>query len=95
MTFYWSTALAFLLMDFTQRPAFLMKYKIQPGKNTPPNTAKVIKVSKNAKMREITRLKMTCLLTLNFSYEIQNSARKKYSSEQCNSHKGKQKCQNE
>ena len=53
MTFYWSTALAFLLMDFTQRPAFLMKYKIQPGKNTPPNTAKVIKVSKTAKMSEI------------------------------------------
>jgi len=44
MTFYWSTALAFLFMDYTQRPAFLMKYKIQQGKNTPPNTAKVIKV---------------------------------------------------
>ena len=67
MTFYWSTAAAFLFMDFTQRPAFLMKYKIQQGKNTPPNTAKVIKVSKNAKrseiMRQKTRLKMSYLVT--------------------------------
>merc|ERR1712209_209142 len=33
-----------LLTDYTQQPAFLMKYKMQQGKNTPPNTAKVIKV---------------------------------------------------
>ena len=31
-----------------------MKVEIQQGKNTPPNTAKVIKVSKNAKMSEPT-----------------------------------------
>jgi len=42
--FYWSCALIFLFMDYTQMPAFLMKYKIQQGKNTPPPTAKVIKV---------------------------------------------------
>ena len=60
MTFYWSTALAFMFMDYTQRPAFLMKYKIQQGKNTPPNTAKVIKVSKNDKMSEIMRQKTKC-----------------------------------
>ena len=42
---YWMTALTFVLMDFTQMPGFLMKYKIQPGKNAPPSTAKVIKVS--------------------------------------------------
>ena len=62
MTFYWSTALAFMFMDYTQRPAFLMKYKIQQGKNTPPNTAKVIKVSKNDKMSEIMRQKRKCLI---------------------------------
>ena len=49
-----------------------MKVEIQQGKNTPPNTAKVIKVRKNAKMSEIirqkTRLKMSYLVT--FSYEI-------------------------
>ena len=44
MAFYWTTAFMFMLMDYTQQPFFLMKYKIQPGKNTPPNTAKVIKV---------------------------------------------------
>jgi len=44
LAFYWSTAMAFMFMDYTQQPAFLMKYKIQQGKNTPPNTAKVIKV---------------------------------------------------
>ena len=33
--------------------------------------------------------------TTSLSYEIQNSARKKYTSEHRKSHKGKQKCQNE
>ena len=44
LAFYWTSAMVFLLMDYTQQPAFLMKYKMQQGKNTPPNTAKVIKV---------------------------------------------------
>ena len=43
---YWLTAGLYMLMDYTQKPGFLMKYKIQEGKNTPPNTAKTIKVSK-------------------------------------------------
>ena len=34
-----------MLMDYTQKPAFLMKYKIQEGKNAPPDTAKLIKVN--------------------------------------------------
>jgi len=41
---YWLTALIFMLMDFTQFPSFLMKYKIQPGKNAPPDAKKVMKV---------------------------------------------------
>jgi len=41
---YWLTAGLYMLMDYTQKPGFLMKYKIQEGKNTPPNTAKTIKV---------------------------------------------------
>ena len=41
---YWLTALVFMIMDYTQMPSFLMKYKIQPGKNAPPPTGKVIKV---------------------------------------------------
>ena len=43
--FYWASALIFMLIDYTQKPAFLMKYKIQPGKNIPPDTKEVIKVS--------------------------------------------------
>lgn len=41
---YWMTAFMFVFMDFTQMPGFLMKYKIQLGKNAPPSTRKVIKV---------------------------------------------------
>ena len=33
-----------MLMDYTQKPGFLMKYKIQEGKNAPPDTKKTIKV---------------------------------------------------
>ena len=44
-SFYWASALIFMLIDYTQKPAFLMKYKIQPGKNIPPDTKQVIKVS--------------------------------------------------
>jgi len=42
--FYWLSAAIFMVMDYTQMPSFLMKYKIQPGKNTPPPTSKVLKV---------------------------------------------------
>jgi hypothetical protein len=43
--FYWVSAFTFMLIDYSQKPAFLMKYKIQPGKNVPPDTKQVIKVS--------------------------------------------------
>jgi hypothetical protein len=45
VSFYWTSAFTFMLMDYTQQPSFLMKYKIQPGKNLPPDTKQVIKVS--------------------------------------------------
>ena len=41
---YWFFGLAFLLLDYTQFPKFLMKYKVQPGKNEPPDNKKVFKV---------------------------------------------------
>jgi hypothetical protein len=41
---YWSTAGLFILLDYAQWPAFLIKYKMQSGKNAPPDTNKVIKV---------------------------------------------------
>ncbi len=40
---YWTSGLIYLLIDYTQFPKFLMKYKVQPGKNEPPDTKKVLK----------------------------------------------------
>lgn len=41
---YWSVSFMYAFMDFTQRPKFLMKYKIQPGRNEPLDMKKFIKV---------------------------------------------------
>ncbi len=41
---YWSTALMYVLLDYIQWPGFVMKYKVQPGKNSPPEDKKVVKV---------------------------------------------------
>ena len=43
---YWITSLLFLMLDFTQAPRFLYKYKTQPGMNEPPIVKNVIKVDK-------------------------------------------------
>jgi len=43
-TFYWMTAGLYAILDFTQRPNFLMKYKIQPDKNVPVDTKRFLKV---------------------------------------------------
>ena len=42
---YWLTASLYMILDFTQRPKFLHKYKTQPGTNEPPNMKKFVKVS--------------------------------------------------
>ena len=42
---YWVTTLLFLILDFTQWPRFLCKYKTQPGMNEPPNVKNVMKVN--------------------------------------------------
>ena len=34
----------YALLDYFQAPQFLMKYKIQSGKNAPPDTKKLMKV---------------------------------------------------
>ena len=34
----------FMALDYAQWPQFLYKYKINPGKNAPPEKKKVIKV---------------------------------------------------
>jgi hypothetical protein len=44
-TAFWIPGLAFLYMDYFQTPKFLMKYKVQPGKNQPPDSKKVLKVT--------------------------------------------------
>ena len=38
------TAGIYAIMDYTQCPKFMMKYKVQTGKNVPPNTKKMMKV---------------------------------------------------
>ena len=43
--FYWISAALYAIMDFTQKPAFFMKYKIQPTKNIPPDTKRLLKVT--------------------------------------------------
>ena len=43
--FYWISAGLYAIMDYTQKPAFFMKYKIQPTKNIPPDTKRVLKVT--------------------------------------------------
>ena len=41
---YWFVASLYSILDFTQRPKFLHKYKTQPGTNEPPNLKMVVKV---------------------------------------------------
>ena len=43
--FYWISAALYAILDFTQKPAFFMKYKIQPTKNIPPDTKRLLKVT--------------------------------------------------
>ena len=41
---YWISAGVYAFMDFTQKPKFLMKYKIQPDKNVPLDAKLFMKV---------------------------------------------------
>ncbi len=38
--------LLFAILDYTKRPRFLYKYKIQPGTNAPPDRNKMIRLVK-------------------------------------------------
>ena len=42
---YWIFGGIFTFMDLTNKPAFLRKYKIQPGTHEPLDTQKFFKVS--------------------------------------------------
>ena len=42
----------FMALDYAQWPHFLYKYKINPGKNAPPEKTKVIKVRKTLGIKE-------------------------------------------
>jgi hypothetical protein len=53
---FWMAGVAFTLLDYTQWPKFLMKYKVQPGKNQPPDTKKVIKVRKVLNSKKLGRV---------------------------------------
>ena len=43
--FYWISAGLYAIMDFTQMPKFLMKYKIQTDKNVPLDPKRFVKAS--------------------------------------------------
>lgn len=45
MLVYWLNASWYTFMDITNRPKFMRKYKIQPGKNEPVDNKKLIEVS--------------------------------------------------
>ena len=49
------TAGIYAIMDYTQCPKFMMKYKVQTGKNVPPNTKKMMKVP----MHEVVKCRLT------------------------------------
>jgi sterol desaturase/sphingolipid hydroxylase (fatty acid hydroxylase superfamily) len=41
---YWFVSMAYMILDFCQWPNFLVKYKVQDGKNAPPDAKKTIKM---------------------------------------------------
>lgn len=41
---YWGVGIVYTIMDVTGQPAALMKYKIQPGKNEPPEKKRLMQV---------------------------------------------------
>lgn len=45
MLVYWLNASWYTFMDITNKPTFLRKYKIQPGKNEPVEWKKLLPVS--------------------------------------------------
>jgi len=46
-------ASTYAFMDYTQSPKFLMKYKVQTGKNVPPDTKKMMKVAAVVTINEL------------------------------------------
>jgi len=51
--FFWLLAAVYTFMDFTGKPVFLTKYKIQPDKNVPPDSAKFWKAVKHVLVNQI------------------------------------------
>lgn len=53
MLVYWLVGSIYIFMDVTNRPAFLRKYKIQPGTNEPVERARLIKVISHVFVNQI------------------------------------------
>jgi len=51
--FYWVAAAGYIFIDLTGKPAFLAKYKIQPQKNAPLSTEKLLKVVKHVLVNQV------------------------------------------
>jgi len=58
---YLTVSLIYAAMDFTQQPKFLMKYKVQPGKNEPLTYKNFIKILKVVALNELMSLPMLAL----------------------------------
>lgn len=50
---YWFVGFFYCLIDLTGKPAFLMKYKTQPGKNEPIEMGKLMKVVKDVLFNQL------------------------------------------
>lgn len=47
ITVYWLFGGIYTLLDITNKPSALRRYKIQPGTNEPVNTSRLLKVCRN------------------------------------------------
>lgn len=58
---YMTVTMIYAAMDFTQQPKFLMKYKVQPGKNQPPKFRTFLKILGVVTMNELMSIPMLML----------------------------------
>ena len=50
---YWLSAAGYMWLDLTGTPAFLTKYKIQPGKNTPLPPGRLLAVVRTVLLNQL------------------------------------------
>ncbi|KAH8409018.1 hypothetical protein KR009_005321 [Drosophila setifemur] len=73
-TVYWLYAALFTLMDITNKPRFLRKYKIQPGQNEPVDLAKLWKAVKVVMLNLTVVNMLTSWVIYELIYKTENSS---------------------